>query len=78
MTFTPDETARLAQRDHDRWRVRRRLDGWRYATVRDAREKVTPQLVPWDELLPEWQDYNLTRIQAMPAILARTGFEVRR
>lgn len=78
VTFTPDETARLAQRDHDRWRVRRGLDGWRYATVRDAREKVTPQLVPWDELLPEWQDYNLTRIQAMPAILARTGFEVRR
>jgi len=44
--------------------------------VRDARRKVTPQLVHWGELRPEWQDYNLTRVQAMPTILARTGFEV--
>jgi hypothetical protein len=78
VTFTPEEARRLAERDHDRWRARRGLDGWRYATVRDAREKVTPQLVPWGDLRPEWQDYNLTRIQAMPAILARTGFEVSR
>ena len=78
VTFTPDETRRLAERDHNRWRARRGSDGWRYGNVRDAREKVTPQLVPWEELAPEWQEYNLTRIQAMPAILARSGFEVGR
>jgi len=76
--FTPDESRRLAERDHDRWRARRGSDGWRYGTVRDAREKVTPQLAPWHELAPEWQEYNLTRIQAMPTILARTGFELGR
>jgi hypothetical protein len=78
VSFTPEEAERLAQRDHDRWRARRGLDGWRYANVRDAREKVTPQLVPWDGLKPEWRDYNLTRIQALLGILARTGFEVSR
>ena len=78
VVFTADEAQRLARRDHDRWRARRGSDGWRYGTVRDARLKVTPQLVPWDGLRPEWQDYNLTRIQAMPTILARTGFEVGR
>ena len=78
VVFTEQETRRLAQLDHERWRARRGMDGWRYADVRDAREKVTPQLVPWDDLRPEWQDYNLTRIQAMPALLARTGFEVGR
>lgn len=77
-TFTPQETRRLAERDHHRWRARRGADGWRYGTVRDAREKVTPQLVPWEELKPEWQQYNLTRIEAMPTILARTGLEVTR
>jgi TrkA-N domain/RyR domain len=78
VSFTPQETRRLAERDHNRWRARRGSDGWRYGDVRDAREKVTPQLVPWDELGPEWHEYNLTRIQAMPTILARTGFEVAR
>jgi hypothetical protein len=68
----------MAERDHDRWRARRGLDGWRYSAVRDAREKVTPQLVPNTELRPEWVEYNITRIQAMPGILARAGLEVRR
>lgn len=78
VAFSPEETRRLAERDHDRWRARRGSDGWRYGTVRDARRKVTPQLVPWDELKPEWHEYNLTRVQAIPTILARTGFEVAR
>jgi hypothetical protein len=78
VTFTPDETRRMAERDHNRWRARRGSDGWRYGTVRDAREKVTPQLVPWEELAPVWHEYNLTRIQAMPGILARSGFELGR
>lgn len=78
VTFTEHETLKLAVRDHDRWRARRGSDGWRYGDVRDAREKVTPQLVPWDELKPVWVEYNLTRINAMPGILARAGFEVGR
>ena len=36
IAFTPEETRRLAERDHDRWRARRGSDGWRYGTVRDA------------------------------------------
>jgi hypothetical protein len=78
VAFTPDETRRMAERDHNRWRARRGSDGWRYGRVRDAREKVTPQLVPWDELAPQWHEYNLTRIQALPTILARSGFELGR
>jgi TrkA-N domain/RyR domain len=78
VAFTAEETRRLADRDHNRWRARRGSDGWRYGNARDAREKVTPQLVPWDELKPEWQEYNLTRIQAMPTILSGAGFEVGR
>ena len=78
VAFTPEETRRLAERDHDRWRARRGSDGWRYGCVRDAREKLTPQLVPWDELKPEWHEYNLSRILAMPTILARTGLEISR
>jgi hypothetical protein len=78
IAFAPEERRRLAERDHDRWRARRGSDGWRYGTVRDARLKVTPQLVPWSELRPEWHEYNLTRVEAIPSILARTGFEVGR
>jgi hypothetical protein len=76
--FTQDETLAMAIRDHDRWRARRGSDGWRYGVPRNEGERVTPQLVPWEELESDWHDYNLTRIQAMPGILARAGFEVAR
>ena len=46
IAFTPEETRRLAERDHDRWRAWRGSDGWRYGTVRDACAKVTPQAGP--------------------------------
>ncbi|HSV38913.1 MAG TPA: NAD-binding protein [Nocardioidaceae bacterium] len=78
VAFSPDEVRRLAERDHNRWRARRGSDGWRYGAVRDAREKVTPQLVPFEELKPEWIDYNISRIDAMPGILGRAGFELAR
>jgi hypothetical protein len=78
IVFTAEEAMRLAVRDHDRWRARRGSDGWRYGTVRDARAKVTPQLVAWEDLRPEWHEYNLTRVAAIPSILARTGFELGR
>ncbi|HET7735698.1 MAG TPA: NAD-binding protein [Nocardioidaceae bacterium] len=74
--FTKDETLRMAIRDHDRWRARRGSDGWRYGAPRNEGERVTPQLVPWENLEPAWHEYNLTRIEAMPGILARAGFEV--
>ena len=82
VAFTPDETRRMAERDHNRWRARRGSDGWRYGNVRDAREKVTPQLVPWDELAPrvagvqphpdpgDADDPGPQRLRARPALTA--------
>ena len=31
----------------------------------------------WADLRPEWHEYNLTRVAAIPSILARIGFEGR-
>lgn len=76
--FTPEEIEQLSAFDHERWRQRRAAEGWTFGLVREAAEKVTPQLVPWEELRPAWRDYNRTRIMAVPALLARAGFELDR
>jgi len=76
--FTPEEIETLAARDHERWRHRRQAEGWRFDVVRDAEARLTPQVVPWEELRPPWRDYNRTRIEAVPALLARAGFELAR
>lgn len=74
--FSPEEMLQLAQRDHDRWRAERAAEGWRYGEARDEAGRITPQLVPWDQLRPEWRDYNLSRIAALPELFARAGLEL--
>ncbi len=76
--FSAAEVEALAESDHDRWRERREAAGWRYGEVRDEAQLVTPQLVPWKDLAPKWREYNLSRIRAMPVLLARAGFELAR
>ena len=40
----------LAELEHRRWMVDRRLSGWRYGPVRDNEEKLHPDLIPYDQL----------------------------
>ena len=48
--FGPEEVERLAEMEHERWSEDHRLDGYRYAPVRDDGRKLHPSLVSWDEL----------------------------
>jgi hypothetical protein len=55
-----DEAERraLAELEHRRWMVDRRMNGWRYGRVRDDRRKFHPDLVPFDDLSPEIQAFD--------------------
>jgi Trk K+ transport system NAD-binding subunit len=78
ITFTADELDRFAQLEHERWKAEREADGWSYGATRDDALKKNPLLVPWDELSPADQAQNRAGIEAMPALLARGGFELAR
>jgi hypothetical protein len=41
---------RLSENVHDLWSKKRMAEGWRYAPERDQERKLTPLLVPYDEL----------------------------
>ncbi|WP_181160133.1 RyR domain-containing protein [Sandaracinobacter neustonicus] len=40
----------LAELEHRRWMVDRRLSGWRYGPVRDNEARLHPDLIPYDQL----------------------------
>ncbi|HEV8016812.1 MAG TPA: NAD-binding protein [Stellaceae bacterium] len=74
--FTPAELELIAQLDHQRWLIERRLLGWRPGPVRDNTARIHPDLVAWRELSPETRAKNIIRMQGLPQILARAGFEI--
>ncbi len=64
----------LAELEHRRWMVDRRMNGWRFGPNRDNRRKFHPDLVPFDDLpddiqaydyaIVDWLNDNLPRAEA--------------
>jgi hypothetical protein len=40
----------LASLEHRRWMIERKLDGWRFGTMRDNKRRIHDLLIPWEEL----------------------------
>jgi hypothetical protein len=78
MPFTPEEVERLAILEHQRWEAERRQDGWRLGSKRDPLRKLSPYLVPWNNLPEEIKDLDRNAIRALPTFLARAGFAIAR
>jgi ppGpp synthetase/RelA/SpoT-type nucleotidyltranferase len=69
---------RLAEMEHGRWNVERLLRGWRWAETKDVARKLSPYLVPWNELSLEIQGYDVNAIRNLPIALHEAGLEVYR
>ena len=77
-TFTAAEIERLSEREHLRWVADRRASGWTAGPVRDPARRVTPDLVPYDELPEAVRELDREAVRAIPALLAGAGLGIRR
>ncbi|MEH6552424.1 MAG: RyR domain-containing protein [Pseudomonadales bacterium] len=48
----------LAELEHTRWMMDRRINGWSYAATRDDKRRFHPDLVPYDELSEQSKSYD--------------------
>jgi hypothetical protein len=78
LELTPPEIDSMAKLEHRRWTIERRLQGWVSGATRSDTKRTHPDLVDWERLPVEVQDHNRAQIAAVPAILAKAGFEIRR
>lgn len=69
--FTPAEIELLAPVEHRRWNVERWLAGWHYGTPSDKTNRISENLVSWDELHDSIRDYDRKAIELIPALLAQ-------
>jgi hypothetical protein len=74
--FTRDELDIVAQMEHGRWVIERLSDGWTLGPDRDARQKMSPYLVPWQELSEHVKDNEREMVRAIPKLLAEIGYQV--
>lgn len=76
--LSDEEVELLAVAEHDRWAAERRSDGWVFGPVKDAGRKVSPYLVPYDELAEEVKDYDRQPMRELVGRLASVGMVLMR
>ena len=76
--FSEAEIEELARAEHDRWCRDLVREGWRWGEDKDPGRKLHPKLVPWSELSEDDREKDRDPVRALPEMLARVGFEIRR
>ena len=66
----PDILVALAKLEHERWNRTHLLSGYVYGEEKDDIRKTTPYLVPYDQLQPDIQQYDIDFIKGMPQLCA--------
>jgi hypothetical protein len=76
--FTPEEIETMAEIEHERWTSERLLDGWLYGEKRDVEHKISPYLVPWDDLTDDVKEWDRQAMRGLSEFLAKAKFEIYR
>ena len=66
----------LAFLEHDEWVQERVSSGWIYGEVKNTEKKISPYLVPYDELTEEIKDHDRDTIRNIPNLLSMIGMAV--
>ena len=74
--LTGDDIEYLARYEHDLWAAERRASGWEQGEEKDAKRKITPYLVPYDDLTEEIKELDRDVIRNIPKLLATVGLAI--
>lgn len=66
----------LAAQVHDVWAQGRLAEGWHYGTHRDDIRKLTPCLVPFEDLPATEQAYDLNTAYATLRLIVKLGYTI--
>jgi hypothetical protein len=59
----------LAELEHERWMIDRRINGWSFGSERDDRRKFHPDLVPYNQLSEQSKSYDREVIKTLSKVL---------
>jgi hypothetical protein len=76
--FTREEVESLARSEHQRFVDERVSQGWKPAAVKDVAKKLTPYLIPWEDLDEPARELDRNAVRQLPVLLAKVGFKIQR
>lgn len=77
--FNPEEIEILAEMEHERWMEERLMEGWKQDDTleeSDHDRKLSPCLIPWEDLTEEVKDWDRDPVSNIPKLLKKAGFEI--
>lgn len=66
----------IAANVHDVWAKGRMDEGWVYGEVKDAEKKVSPCLIPYDELPESEKEYDRNTAIETLKLITKLGYEI--
>lgn len=69
-------TEKIAENVHDIWAVGRLAEGWVYGDVKDTKKKVTPLLVPYEDLPESEKDYDRKTALETLKLIVKLGYVI--
>jgi hypothetical protein len=76
--FSADEIERMAIMEHQRWWDNRKKNGWTYGPKKDVPGKISPYMVPWEDLTEDIRDYDRKFVKIYPRILAMVALTLKK
>lgn len=76
--FSPEEVELMAEMEHERFIQERVRQGFRYGAVKDLKKKITPTIVPWDDLPEDERQKDRDTVRRLPVFLAGARFQIYR
>lgn len=71
-----DLTEKLAENVHEQWARKRLEEGWQYGPQRDDVRKITPCLVPYDQLPESEKAYDRETAMETIRVLRKLGYTI--
>lgn len=66
----------IAGNTHDVWAEGRISEGWRYGPEKDTAKKLTPDLVPYEDLPESEKDYDRNTAMETIKVLISLGYRI--
>ena len=74
-SFPPEQIETLARMEHKRFVEERLRAGYRYGP-KDTAAKLSPYLVPWEQLPEDIRDLDRDAVRLIPSLLAAAGYAI--
>lgn len=78
VSFTSEEIEHLAELEHGRWNAERLLAGWKPGPVKGVVNKISPYIIPWENLMEEMKEWDRDPVRKLPEMLAKMRYEIYR